>query len=140
MFIDYQLVMSAAQEFTAQAEAISTNIIDLGVAGLTDKVAGEADMTVVARVQTTFTSEGAATLVCLIETDTDSAFGSAVALHTSATHALASLVAGFNLAVIKLPQNVERYIRCTYTVATADMTAGAVDAFLVKDYDTSNIS
>jgi hypothetical protein len=33
---------------------------------------------------------------------------------------------------------LERYLRVTYTVATADLTAGKFDAYLVVDGDLNN--
>jgi len=138
MILDKQHMMSEAQAFTAQAEAISTNVIDLGVDALGLRGAGGSIMELFATVQTAFTSSGAATLVLLVEDDMDVAFGSARALFTSATLALATVaVAGYSLVNMRLPIDVQRYIRCTYTVATADMTAGAVDAGLKLSGDTN---
>lgn len=140
MILDKQLMLSEAQAFTAQAEAISTNVIDLGADQLGARGAGGSLMELFATVQTAFTSAGAATLVVLVEDDMDEAFGSARALFTSATLALATIaVAGYSLVNMRLPVDVQRYIRVTYTVATADMTAGAVDAGLRLEGD-SNIA
>ncbi|MCK5602583.1 hypothetical protein KAR91_11955 [Candidatus Pacearchaeota archaeon] len=84
------------------------------------------------QVPTAFTSGGSATLVVKLETDGDEAFGSAKNLWTSATIAVATLVAGYRIVAMRLPEGCERYLRATYTIATADMTAGALDAFLTE--------
>lgn len=138
MIMDKQLIMSSNQSFTAQAEAISTNVLDFGALGLWDNGIGTSVVELIVRVSTLFTSSGAATLVVLVETDGDEAFGSAIALHTTATLALAAIeIAGATLVHMRLPITTERYIRCTYTIGTADATAGAVDAFIVLDSDTN---
>ena len=141
MIMDKQLILSDNQAFTAQAEAISTNVIDFGALGLGDKGIGGSVMELLVRVSTVFTSGGAATLVLLVEMDNDEAFGSATALFTSATLALATVaVAGATLVHMRLPINMERYLRCTYTIGTADMTAGAVDAFVLLEGDNNIIA
>lgn len=137
MIIDRQGVMSASQEFTAQAEAVSTNLIDFGADWAGFGIGGSI-MELVVSVATAFTSGGAATLVVLVETDSDVAFGSAVALHTTAALALATVaVAGYKAVHMRLPHITERYVRCTYTVGTADMTAGAVDAWVNLENGTN---
>lgn len=141
MIMDRQLIMSDNQAFTAVEEAISTNVIDFGALGLGDKGIGGSVVELIVRVSTLFTSGGAATLVVLVETDDDEAFGSATAILTTATLALATVaVAGATLVHLRLPITTERYVRCTYTVGTAVMTAGAVDAFVVLDSDTNIIA
>lgn len=134
MIIDKELELSDAQAFTTVAEHVSTNVIDQGAEG--DAIGRE--LWFRCKVATAFTSGGSATLVVLLETDGDSAFGSAKQLWISSTIAVATLVKGYNIARIKLPIGTERYIRATYTVAVAAMTAGALDCDLVPALQTNN--
>ena len=130
MIQDKQHEMSNAQAFTAAEETMSTNVIDFG-AGFGGKFIGGSVMELIVRVQTAFTSGGAATLVVLVETDSTAAFSSATALFTSATLALATVaVAGYTVVHMRLPITTERFLRCTYTIGTTTMTAGAVDAWV----------
>jgi hypothetical protein len=86
------------------------------------------------QVTKTATSAGAAVLQVIIETDDNTSFSSATAVYTSATIALATLVAGYQLPIRFLPLGVsEKYYRARYVVTVADFTVleiscGVVDA------------
>lgn len=126
MIIDKTLMFSDAQAITA--DAASTNVIDLGA----DRDLGVSEgLWVCGVVTTTLDSAGeAATLTVSLQTDSDSAFGSATALHTTAALAEAVLVAGYFFLKIKLPQVTERYLRLYYDRGTEDFTGGTVTAWL----------
>jgi len=118
---------------TAQAvttSAASTDVIDLGA--VRDIGNGE-PLELVILVGTTVTADGAATVTFDLQTDDDSGFGSAATLASSGAIGKASLTAGTEVLRIKVPLNVERYLRVYYTVATGPLTAGTFTAFLAHD-------
>jgi len=123
--IDYQERFSDAQAITV--DAASTNYIDTQVAG---RAYDEQWLEVM--VNTTFDTSGeAGTLVIKLQTDSDSAFGSATDLYTSASFAESALVAGAKLIQMRLPEGLERYIQLYFDVNNSDaFTAGKVDAYL----------
>lgn len=135
MYVDALLEMSDAQAVTATA--ISTNVIDLGP--VTDNVlrdigTGE-DVYLMVVVDTTFTAAGAATLTASLLSDSTANLATSPTTHFStAAIPVASLVAGFVIAAIKLPAgSYEQYLGMNYAVATGPMTAGKANAFLTKD-------
>lgn len=128
MIIDSQLAFADAQAVTSLGDTASTNIIDTGNAA--DEGIGE-NMFLVAQVDTTATSGGSATLTPVLS---DSADGSTFAdVVVGQATAVASLTAGRQLMRLRLPIGLRRYIRVTWRVGTAALTAGKFDAFLVKD-------
>jgi len=131
MILDSQEVFSAAQAFTATGDTVSTNQIDTGSSA--DDGIGE-DVTLFAKVNTTFTSAGAPTLQVVLQASADNSTWTDK--YVSPSYALAALVAGAVLvnAVIPIgPQAAPRYLRVVYRVGTTTYTAGAMDAFLVKN-------
>lgn len=129
---------SDAQAVTASA---ISNVIDLLPAAIggntvTDLGAqGELYLTIL--VQTTVTSGGSATVTFSLESDSTADLATSATVHwTSAAIAKATLVAGYEVITMKLPQGAyERYLGVRYTVATADLTAGKFDAFLHTGID-----
>lgn len=133
MRLDNDLVFSDEQAITSTGATASTNIIDLGT-GDKRKGGGAGVMeplVLLAMVSTTFTSGGSATMSVTVEADDDVAFGSATSIGITAAVPVASLVAGYEYESISLAKITERYVRVTYTVATATMTAGKMIAALV---------
>lgn len=128
MIFDKQNLFSNNQAVTnSQA---STNYIDLGA--VRDIGIG-APIEVFAVMTATALSAGSSTLVAAIETDTQSSFATKVTLAQTAAIAKASLVQGFEFLKMKLPQGVQRYVQLSYTVGTADLTAGTIRAGLILD-------
>lgn len=136
MYVDKQEELSDSQAVTVTA--ISTNVIDLtqGQAGLTtiDIGTGE-NMYLVIQVDTTATAGGAAVVTFSLESDSTANLATSPTVHyTSAGTPVATLVAGYEVARIKLPGgDYERFLGVRYTVATGPLTAGAFSAFLTKD-------
>lgn len=139
------MILDAFNEFSdAQAvtsTAISTNVIDLGPTTdntLRDIGTGE-PVWLVIKTDVAATDSGSdATLVITLESDSDTSLSTSVTTHwTSATYTFAQFSpAGTVLAAVLLPPgSYERYLGVRYTVATGPLTAGAFDAFLVKDAD-----
>lgn len=136
MIFDKQLMMSEAQNPTTVAAHASTNVIDLDKAGLD---AGNSDIEVFVRVETAVTSAGDATVQFKLETSDAEAFGSGVVtLMDSGALAKTALVANYQPFKIKLPYGCKRYLRMTYTIGTAVLTAGAFDAGLILNRQTNH--
>ena len=133
MIIDYNLQFSDAQAETTQTTHVSDNVVDCGIA---DANFGDADVALVCRVNTAFTSNGAGTLTAAL-TECDTADGSYTVIAQSKAHALSTLVKGKDLLCINLPRIHQRYLNVLYTIGGAAMTAGAVDAFLTCDPQTN---
>lgn len=128
MILDSQLQFSALQAITSTGDTASTNVYDTGAAA---DIGTGVDQVVLIRTGTAFTSGGAGTLQIVLQ---DSADNSTFAdVQVSPVYALAALTANKILLQQRLPIGLRRYIRIAYRVATAAMTAGTVDAFLVHD-------
>jgi hypothetical protein len=141
MIMDKFLEFSDAQAVTSTA--ISTNVVDLAPLGngvgtntLRDIGTGE-DVYLVVITNTNVTDTGSdATLNVSLESDSTENLATSPTVHFStgarafATYATAGTV----IANVKLPAgDYERYLGVRYTVASGPFTAGAFDAFLVKD-------
>lgn len=137
MFLDKQNEFSDAQAVTVTA--LSTNVID--TLPMTsnpnvsqDLAGGGGGPYIMFTVPTAFTAAGAATLTITIESDSTANLATSPTTHwTSAAIPVASLVAGYQFYVPLPIGQVERYLGVRYTVATGPMTAGAIDAAVVRD-------
>ena len=141
MILDKFLEFSDAQAVTSTA--ISTNVVDLAPIGngvgtnTTRDIGTGEDVYLVVVTNTTATDTGSdATLTVTLESDSTENLATSPTVHFS-TGAIAFAgfaTAGTVLANVKLPAgNYERYMGVRYTVAAGPLTAGAFDAFLVKD-------
>lgn len=136
MIFDAQTKFSNAQAVTATA--VSTNVIDLGAAGIPygsstaltrDQGVGE-DIPLLVQVVTTFAT--LTSLTVSVQTSVDEAFTSPVTVLASQAIPVASLVAGYTFNIDSLPERTRlRYVRLNYTVAGSNATAGAVTAGIV---------
>lgn len=134
MIQDKKLMFSDSQAITATAD--STNILDLGAHG--DDI--QRELTLFVQFRGTVASGGQSTLVITLNTDDAlNAGGTDLAadntLWTSASIAKTALTDGAMLVKMPLPPGIQRYLRLTYTVGTANLTAGAIDAGLVWGID-----
>lgn len=141
MIMDKFLEFSDAQAVTSTA--ISANVVDtyplgngVGTNTVRDIGTGE-EMTLVVITNTNCTDSGSdATLTVTLESDSTENLATSATVHFS-TGAIAFAgfaTAGTVLANVKLPAgSYERYLGVRYTVASGPLTAGAFDAFLVKD-------
>jgi len=138
MILDGLLVFDASGT-TITTTAVSTNVIDLGVArdlGIGDNPA----LKIAIYVNTTFTSTAAATLQVQVQGSTDNSNFTVMA--ESRAYAIADLVAGSKLLPIDLPavggaQALPRYLRLNYVGGTATFTLGKLSAYLVLDRQDS---
>lgn len=140
MILSAQLLMSDAQAIVATAA--STNTIDNGAAGTAygaqaaqsrDIGPGE-PVPVILQVVETFNN--LTSLQIDLETDDNSGFSSAKVL-ASETLLLADLVAGKQVSMLYMPQNVERYVRVNYTVVGTAPTTGKVTAGVTGGLQTN---
>ena len=134
MIQDKKLMFSDSQAITATAD--STNILDLGAHG--DDI--QRELTLFVQFRGTVDSAGQSTLIIQLNTDDAlNAGGDDLAadntLWTSASIAKTALTDGAMLVKMPLPPGIQRYLRLTYTVGTANLTAGAIDAGLVWGID-----
>lgn len=132
MIIDKQSEYSDAQAVTVSAA--STNVVDHGVG---DAGIGEPGVYLVVNCVEDVTAAGAATVQFTLQTDGDSAFGSATDVIQTAAIGKADLTAGTRVCAFKLPVGMERYSRVYYTVGTGPLTAGKFDAVLVHDIENN---
>lgn len=129
----------------------STNVLDLHMAGIPVLANGQGardmgigddpSLKIFAQVTTTFTSGGAGTLVVKLQGAADNGAGAPAAFSdwwASPAYALATLNQGsqlFNMDVPRPPDGIAmpRFLRLTYTIGVATMTAGNVEAGIVLD-------
>lgn len=114
------------------------DVIDLGLlfnstVGDNMGIIGE-DLYFIVQVDTAVTSGGAATVQFHLCSDAQAAIatdGSATYHFSSAAIGKATLIAGYQAVMVKLPAGTyERYLGVLQTTGTAALTAGAVSAFL----------
>lgn len=120
----------------AAASYLIGDVIDLEASNLDLGIS--ADLWLVIQVDTAATSGGSATGQFHLASDAQAAIavdGSATYHFSTAAIAVATLVAGYVIAAVKLPSGTyERYLGILQTTAVAAFTAGKVNAFLTPDY------
>lgn len=142
------MILDERTEF-ADATALSTggtgrqlvgDVYDTGIAGTSLQpndlgVGGE--LYLVIAVDTAFTSGVAATVSFELASDAAAAIatdGTATVHFATSAIAVATLVAGYHVAVVRLPSGIyERYLGIIANVGTAALTAGKINAFLTTD-------
>lgn len=141
MIRDRQNTFSNDQAITA--DAISTNVIDLGPLGggntIRDIGAGE-PLYLHILVKTALTdADGTPTLTVTLESDSAVGLDSSATVHwTASAITEATLVAGYWIAKgVPLPSGAyERYLGVRYTTNSADFDGGTVDAWISNNrYD-----
>ncbi len=132
MILDAQNLFSSAQAVTSSA--VSTNVIDLGVAR--DIGAGE-ELELYVLVTEAAAAAGAATVNIQVVTDDNSAMSSPAVIYDSGAIGKATLAAGYEMK-LRLPRGpYERYLALNYSVSTGPLTAGKFTAGIVTGvYDT----
>jgi hypothetical protein len=137
MILDKFLEFSDAQAVTSTA--ISTNVVDTAPLGgnVTRDIGNGEDVYLVVITNTNVTDTSSdATLAVTLESDSTENLATSPTVHFSTgVRAFASYAtAGTVIANVKLPAgDYERYLGVRYTVAAGPLTAGAFDAFLVKN-------
>tara|TARA_R110002153_G_scaffold101714_2_gene237970 strand:- start:10626 stop:11057 length:432 start_codon:yes stop_codon:yes gene_type:complete len=139
------MILSAQQLFSSNqaitATAISTNVIDLGVAGTPFGAASALNMDVgkgteiPLLIQVTEAFNTLTSLTITIEVGSTTALGTAV---VSTTILLANLKAGKQAAMVCLPKDINaRYLGVRYTVAGTNPTAGKITAGITMGVQTN---
>lgn len=131
----------------------SANVIDLGVtSGIPSSANGggardigigdDPALKLVVQVIVTFTSGGAGTLSCGIQSAIDNGAGAPATFSAtwwvSPTYALATLNQGSRLLDMDMPRPpdgiaIPRFLRMAYVIGTATMTAGQIESMIVLD-------
>jgi len=122
MLLDAKNVFSDAQAITA--DAVSTNVIDLGAPG---RGPGNG-LNVVAQVVEAFNT--LTSLEFQVQSSVDEAFTSPVT-HQKVSIALAGLTLGKKVDLGSLPDGTLRYVRLNYDVTGTNPTLGKVTAALL---------
>lgn len=124
LFFDEALALTTSQ--------VSTNIIPLGPLATNNarRNIGEAgnQLYLQLTVGTAFQSTGSSTLVATFQTDDATGFGSAATVFVTPSIPKASLTANATFIYPLPPGAYEDYARLSYTVGTADFTAGTLYA------------
>lgn len=125
---DWQAALTATRESTDEIDLV--NARDLGF-----PTVGNPSLKIRVLITTAMLSTGSSTLVISMLGSTDSTTWETYV--QSPAIPKASLVAGYKYDLAWAPKKVgdpmPRYIRLGYTVDVADMTAGALSAFVVLD-------
>ncbi len=140
MMMDEKLIFSDAQAETTVAEHDSTNVIDQGAgtdafgnALIADAGSG-GDIWLNVVVTEAVTSGGSATVQFKLEQSTDNSTFTDSILITAAI-AKTTLAAGYTVIKAPLPSGLNRYLKMTYTIGTAALTAGKFTAYLSMQPD-----
>lgn len=135
MILDTQEAFSEAQSLIAgTGDTVSTNIYDTGAAA--DVGIGE-PLFIYAKIGTAVVGAGSTTQVVL-QCDDNSAFSSPKEFPLTAALAPAALTANAEIAKVRLPIGLERYLRLVYRIAGAAVTAGTVSAYIAVDVPANN--
>ncbi len=128
--------------FTTSANTDSANTIDVSQVAASasgkgrDIGVGDApELQIAVMVMTSFAGSGA-NLQVLLQTAPDNgagAPGSWSIIQESPVIGVAALVAGYKINAFKIPPGVQKFLKLTYVVTGANMTAGAIAAGIVLD-------
>lgn len=127
------MILSKEDEFSAlqlvTGTAISANVVDLTAGGigapLLSDIGTGAAVYLWISVGGVVTAVGAATVTFTLESDSTADLATSATVHwTSAVIAKATLVAGFNVITLRVPneKKYERFLGVRYTVATGPLT------------------
>ncbi len=114
--------------------AIIGDVVDTGASPTLKDIGNGEPMYLVIQVTTTFVGATSTTTFDLVSDSTANLATSKTTHASTGAIPVATLVAGYT-KVIPLPieATYERYVGLWETVATANVTAGAINAFLVRD-------
>lgn len=153
MILDALLQFSSGQDLSqVVGDYDSTNIVDLGLAGIPTSANGggardigtgdRPSLKLLIQVAEAFTSAGAATLQVALKGAPDDGTGAPGTYTTMWLSPLLALAAidtiGAQIGNIDVPrpapgQVLPRFLKLTYTIATATTTAGTCSAYIVID-------
>lgn len=128
MILDTQETFSEAQAVaSAVGDVVSTNVLDTGDA--TDKGIGE-PMFLYAKMVGALAGAGSAIQVVLQDSADNNTFADATA---GKVVPLASATANAEIAKLRLPIGLRRYLRVAYRISGATASGGTASAYLAKD-------
>lgn len=138
MILSNELLISDDQAITATA--ISTNVIDTGAPGtpydavrpLNHDTGDGTEVPLLVQVTEDFNN--LTSLTVAVETGTAETLGTVV---TQQTFTLAELQAGARLNVRTLPDGIQRYLGCRYTVVGTAPTTGRITSAIVAGVQTN---
>ena len=130
MWIDKQLLLANNQAPTATGDTDTENTIDLTKDG-----GANDELTAFVLVTESVTSAGAATVQFTLKHSQNGSSWTTIA--ATAAIAKTNLPAGTVMMVIQLPKTLYRYVKGTFTIGTAALTAGKFYVALVKDVQTN---
>lgn len=138
MILDSRLEFcDATSAILAIGNAILGNVIDTKPATTSPNTVVDlegSEMYFVIQVDTTFVGATSTTKFELASDSTADLATSKTVHFATAAIPVATLVAGYTVCAVKLPSgSYERYLGVWETVATANVTAGKVNAFLTSD-------
>lgn len=127
----------ATSAVLAIGNAIIGNVIDLKPAAISGNTLVDIEgscMYLVIQVDTTFVGATSTTKFELVSDSTADLATSKTVHFATAAIPVATLVAGYVVCAVELPSgSYERYLGIWETVATANVTAGKINAFLTSD-------
>jgi hypothetical protein len=126
--LDSEAVLASAQAATDHTtDTASTNVYDAGSSNASDLSMTGENLWINAKVNTTATSGGAATIQAVLQDSADNVTYADVL--AGPVLALAAIVAGATLLQAPIPVGLRRYTRIAWRIGTADLTAGKFDAY-----------
>jgi hypothetical protein len=128
MFLNKNEEFSDSQAVTATGATAATNILDTGAAH--DIGIGEPVYLVIQVDAAVLSTAGASVQFDLVTGATTSP---ATVIYSSGAIAKASLTAGAQPVIVRLPAGCLRYLGVNYTVTTTSLSGGSFSAFLTKD-------
>lgn len=127
----------ATSAILAVGNALIGDVIDLDPCTVSPNVTFDmagSDLWLVIQVDTTFVGATSTTKFELASDSTADLATSKTVHYATAAIPVATLVAGYVVCCVKLPSgSYERYLGIWETVATANVTAGKINAFLTAD-------
>lgn len=133
MIFDYENEFAKEQAETTVGAHDSQNVLDLGVGG------DDADeLFLHIRIDEDFASAGAATAQFKLLTSDSSDFSSADVMYDSGAIGKATLIEGHEVAKVRIPRGIKRYMKVTETIGTAALTAGKFSAGVCTEVHTNN--
>lgn len=120
--------------FTATvANGLIGNVMDLGATPVTRDLGANEPIWLVIQVDTTFAGSSSTCIFTLLSDSTANLATSATVHWTSPTIPVATLVAGYQMAIPLPAGDYERYLGLFGETKVAVLSAGAVSAFLTTD-------